>query len=107
MAARNELPKGLLDDVKNNLDITWSDEATDKKISGLIASGMAYLDGKLGEETDYTMDGNHRTLLMEFVRYARDGALDVFENNYLSLLLAAQNARAVKQYAQKSDAAQQ
>lgn len=106
MAARNELPAGLLEDVKNSLDITWDDKATDKKISGLIASGMAYLDGKLGEETDYTIDGNPRTLLMEFVRYARDGALDVFENNYLSLLMAAQNARAVKLYAQKADKAQ-
>lgn len=107
MAARDELPAGLLEDVKNSLDITWDDEATDKKISGLIAAGMAYLDGKLGEKTDYTLDGNPRTLLMEFVRYARDGALDVFENNYLSLLMTAQNARAVMLYAQKADKAQQ
>lgn len=107
MAARNELPEGLLEDVKNNLDITWDDEATDKKISGLIAAGMAYLDGKLGEETDYTLDGNPRTLLMEFVRYARDGALDIFETNYLSLLMTAQNARAVELYAKKADEAQQ
>lgn len=106
MAARDELPSSLLEDVKNHLDITWSDEATDKKISGLIAAGMAYLNGKLGEETDYTKNGNPRTLLMEFVRYARDGALDVFESNYLSLLLAAQHARAVKVYAEKTDEAQ-
>ena len=40
--------------MKNHLDITWSDEATDKKVSGLIAAGMAYLDGKLGGKLDYT-----------------------------------------------------
>ena len=45
MAGRADLPAGLLEDVKNYLDITWDDEATDKKIGGLIASGMAYLDG--------------------------------------------------------------
>lgn len=106
MAAREQLPDGLLEDVKNHLDITWSDEATDKKVSGLIAAGMAYLDGKLGGKPDYTQDGNPRTLLMEFVRYARDGALDIFENNYLSLLLAAQHARAVKLYAEETDETQ-
>ena len=92
---RNNLPEGLLEDIKNYLDITWDDAATDQKISGLIASGMVYLNGKLGGEMDYTEDGSPRTLLMEFVRYARDSALDVFENNYLSLLLGAQNERLV------------
>lgn len=38
MANRNTLPEGLLDDVKNYLNITWEDEATDQKIGGLIAS---------------------------------------------------------------------
>ena len=57
MAGRDSLPPDLLADIKNYLNITWDDEATDKKISGLIASGMAYLNGKLGEEGDYTQDG--------------------------------------------------
>lgn len=93
--SRTALPDGLLADVKNYLNITWDDDATDQKIAGLIASGMVYLNGKLGGEIDYTADGNPRTLLMEYVRYARDSALDVFENNYLSLLLGAQNERLV------------
>lgn len=100
---RENLPDGLLADVKNYLDITWDDEATDKKIGGLIASGMVYLNGKLGEAADYTQDGQPRTLLMEYVRYARDGAMDVFENNYLSLILAMQNTRAVEIYAATAD----
>ncbi len=104
MVSRDSLPGGLLDDVKNHLNITWTDEATDRKISGLIASGMLYLNGKAGEEMDYTMDGPGRTLLMDYVRYARDGAMDVFENNYLHLLLAMQNERRVKAYAEAQDA---
>ena len=98
-ADRNALPTGLLADVKAYLNITWDDEATDTKVSGLIASAMAYLDGKLGEAADYTLDGFPRTLLMEYVRYARDSALDVFENNYLNQILAMQNDRRVKAYA--------
>lgn len=48
MADRSNLPVGLLADVENYLNITWDDEATDQKIGGLIASGMAYLDAKYG-----------------------------------------------------------
>ena len=83
-ADRAALPDGLLSDVKNWLDITWDDEATDAKMSGLIASGMVYLDGKLGEAGNYTGDGLPRTLLLEYCRYGRDSALDVFENTFLS-----------------------
>lgn len=93
------LPEGLLEDVKNHLDITWEDEATDKKITGLIHSGIQYLNDKAGEQIDYSWPCEGRTLLMEYVRYARDGAMDVFENNYRHLLLAMQNNRKVMDYA--------
>lgn len=98
MADRNNLPAGLLEDVKDRLDVTWDDGATDLKYSGLIAQGMAYLNKKLGEEADYTADGDPRALLMEYVRYARDQALDVFENNYLSMILGAQHDLEVKRF---------
>lgn len=95
---RNALHAGLLEDVKNYLQITWNDQATDFRIGGLIAGGMVYLNGKLGCEADYCADGLPRTLLMEYVRYARDAALDVYENNYLALLLAAQDDAQVGRY---------
>lgn len=95
---RNNLPEGLLDDVKLYLNITWNDDATDKKTGGIIASGMRYLNGKLGEEADYSQDGAPRTLLFEYCRYMRDSSLDVFENNYMSQILAMQNERAVTAY---------
>lgn len=102
MADRSGLPDGLLNDAKNYLGITWDDVATNQRISGLIASAMVYLDNKLGMSADYTADGFPRTLLMEYVRYARDAALDVFENNYLSLILAMQNEKRVTDYAVES-----
>lgn len=92
----------LLDDVKNYLNITWNDEATDRKIRDLINSGRFYLDSKAGAKMDYEEDGYHRILLMEYVRYARDNALDVFENNYLSMLLAMRNERQVDAYVESA-----
>ena len=103
MMKRQEITDEFLADVKNHLNITWEDEATDNKIRGLIASGAAYLDGKGGGALDYAADGLPRTLLMEFVRYARDEALDVFENNYMALLLAMQHERAVQSYAENTE----
>ena len=102
MVSRKDLPTGLLEEIENYCDVTWNDEATDRKYSGLIASGMAYLNEKAGEEMDYTKDGDGLTLLKEYVRYARDGAMDVFENNYLHLLVSMQNNRKVKAYAAKN-----
>ena len=88
----------LLADVKNYLNITWHDQATDRKISDLIRAGISFLDLKRGEPADYTAAGLPRTLLFDFVRYARDDALDVFENNYLSLIVAMRNESLVKSY---------
>ena len=92
----------LLDDVRNYLDVTWPDCELDRKLSQKIASGMGYLDRLLGSSADYAADGQPRTLLFEYVRYARDGAMDIFENNYGALLLAMQNDKAVERYAQKT-----
>lgn len=92
---RQTVPADLLADVKNYLNITWDDDETNIKISGLIASAAAYLDSKLGGQPDYETDGMPRTLLMDHVRYARDSALDVFETNYQSLILSAQQDRMV------------
>lgn len=90
----------LLSSVKLACNITWSDEATDTKVSDLIASGEAYIDGKLGAAGNYETPGEPLTLLKEYVRYGLSDALDVFESNYLNRLLAMQNDRQVRNYAE-------
>lgn len=107
MVAGRDVPAVLLDDVKNYLDITWDDDHTDAKTREYIVSGMIYLDGKLGEPADYLTAGSPRSLLLEYVRYARDGAMDIFETNYVHLILAMQHERAVERYAKSADATQQ
>ncbi len=99
---RQRIPAELLADVKNYLNITWDDEATDNKTRGFIAAAMAYLNEKGGSVLEYDADGLPRTLMMEFVRYARDEALDVFENNYMALILNMQNGRMVREYVEST-----
>lgn len=93
----------LLDDVRNYLDITWQDFSLDRKLAELTAAGMAYLDYLLGAAADYHAPGQPRTLLFEYIRYARDGAMDIFENNYRHLLMAMQSGRRLESYAQETD----
>lgn len=90
--------QALLPDVKNFLNVTWDDDDTDRKIADMISGAAAYIDLKLGGPADYVNPGLPRTLLMERVRYQRDGALDVFEENYTSLILTAQTERLVGDY---------
>lgn len=88
----------LLAAVKTYLQITWTDEDTDNRLKELIKQGIFYLDNMACEQSDYSITGYPRTLLFEYVRYARDGALDVFENNYRALILAMQHERMVDAY---------
>ena len=106
MVSRDALPEGLLEDVKANCDVTWSDDATEAKFRSITANGMVYLNGKLGEEADYTVDGYPRMLLMEYARYARDSALDVFENNYRSMILAMQTEKEMARYVESTQQTQ-
>ena len=76
-----ELPSGLLEAVRNYLDITWTDYAGDEKLSGIIARGMKYLDNADGSELDYTTEDKPRELLMDYCRYVRSNALDEFATN--------------------------
>ena len=90
MAAQG-LPAGLLAQIETALDITWSDAGTDAKIMSLAEDGITYLNNKAGSAQNYLEPGIARTLLFAWVRYARDNATDVFENNYLSLIIAMQS----------------
>lgn len=93
----------LLAAVKTYLQITWTDTETDNRLTELINAGAAYIDSKMGATGDYTVPGYPRTLLFEYVRYSRDGALDVFENNYRPLILAMQHERMVTAYADTAE----
>ncbi len=95
----SEASAALLAAVKKYLQVTWDDTDTDDRLAERILAGTAYLDKKRGAAGDYDSPGYPRTLLFEYVRYARDGALDVFENNYRAQILAMQHERMVRAYA--------
>ena len=96
------IPDGLLDAVRNYLDITWTDNAGDEKLTGIILRGMAYIDSVAGSEMDYTIEDKPRELLFDYCRYVRSNALHEFQQNYLAELLSLQIAEEVKAFEEEN-----
>ena len=104
---RYNIDSQLMCELKAYVGITWKDDATDYKFDNIVASSMVYLQEKLGEDIDFNEQTAARELLFERVRYAWASALDVFENNYLSLILAMQNEKKVRDYVEKAKQAEE
>lgn len=83
-----DLPEGLLAAVESYLKITWQDDATDAEITGYIKRGMTRLQEIAGAPLDFTADDqDYYQLLLDYCRYARSQALEVFEKNFEAELL--------------------
>ena len=74
----------LIEIIKNRLDYTWTDDATDKKLQNIIDNGVARLDQMSGVKNDYTQTGQAQALLVEYVFYALADSLDNYFANYQS-----------------------
>lgn len=90
----------LLKAVKNYLDITWEDNASDEKLIGIIDRGKKYLNNVAGYELDYSVEDKPRELLFDYCRYVRSNALNEFQTNYLHELLSLQMSQEVANYEQ-------
>lgn len=93
----------LLSDVRNYLDITFEDEETDTKLTGIISRGMSYLDNVAGVAQDYEAEAAPRALLFDYCRYARGNSLEYFEQNFLSDLIGLRMGAQVNDYATKDE----
>lgn len=78
----------MLQEVKSYLKITWDDE--DTAIVGLIERGKAKLRELVGAELDFETEGQARSLLFDFVRYAYNNASEYFEENFQQEILRLQ-----------------
>lgn len=78
----------LLEEVKSYLKITWDDE--DGFITSLIDRGKAKLNELAGAELDFETEGQARSLLFDYVRYAYNNASEYFEENFRAEILRLQ-----------------
>lgn len=91
------LPSDLLASAKTYLDITWTDAATDEKLSGILSRGVSKLDKIAGVTLDYSEGTEARALLFDYARYARANALQDFDGDFQSALLGLHIDGEVKQ----------
>lgn len=85
----NEIKKDdeFLEEVKNNLNITWKDDETDNKVRGYIKQGVEVLQDDVKTSIDFYYDNIARGLLKTFCRYAWNNSEEYFIENNLHYIL--------------------
>ena len=89
----------LIDQVKRKLNITWSDEETDKRINDIIASAVPVLKHKLGiadVDYDFAAPGLENLLFLAYCLYEWNHAANEFDSNYANELAQCRAMREVK-----------
>ncbi|WP_078430479.1 phage head-tail connector protein [Alkalihalobacterium alkalinitrilicum] len=70
----------LLVELKDRLQITWSEE--DNHLIGIIQRAKAYLSGLTSASFNYEVEGVPKELLLERCRYVYNNVGDEFERNF-------------------------
>lgn len=98
-----ETKSTLLEMVKPELSVTWSDDDTDKKIARIIEDAEVKLNHILGAEMDYTAPGAPRRLFINYCLYVWSGVEKDFKTNYMSDIYEIRRQNEVKQYGESED----
>lgn len=94
----------LLPYLKNDLDITWEDEALDRKLVSYAERGMFTLNKLAGAAQNYEGETFARQLLFDYVRYMRAGAANDFATNYSREILMLRQMQEVESYVSDENA---
>ena len=86
------MDEGLLQGIKDYLNISFDDGMTDRQLTDAAGSGMSVINSYAGAEMDYSRPGAARQLLFDYCRYVRSQATEMFETNYLHDLIALREA---------------
>lgn len=95
----------MLESLKNYLNITYEDPATDRMLEEALERGKAVLNDYAGAEQDYEREELPRQLLFDYCRYVRSHAAEMFEANFRHDLIALREMAEVKRYADQNKSA--
>ena len=98
----------LIDQVRRKLNITWSDEETDKRINDIIASATLVLKHKLGiadVDYDFAAPGLENLLFLAYCLYEWNHAANEFDTNYANDLAQCRAMREVKYHIEHENGA--
>lgn len=83
----NEQVIELFKEIKQSLNITWSDEITDTNVKNYILEGIEFLQNDVKNSIDFAKDIEAKKLLKTYCRYARNNSEEYFVDNNLSEIL--------------------
>lgn len=90
----------LLSEVKNYLDITWDDTATDKKVARIVDSGVRKIVKLVGcRPASVKKDGEEKDLLFEYCRLAWAGVPEKFEEIFKANIVGMRLENVTKEIA--------
>lgn len=73
-----------IDEKRRNLNVTWNDEETDKKINDTYTMAEALINDYAGVTVNYSTDIVAAQLVHDCARYIWNQVLDEFESRYSS-----------------------
>lgn len=91
----------LIDQVKRKLDITWSDEDTDRRLKDIIDSASPILQHKLGiadKSYDFSLPGIENNLFLAYCLYEWNHTANEFDINYANEIAQCQAKNEVAYY---------
>lgn len=77
----------MLNELKNYLDITWNDPATDEKLQGILNRATSVLNNYAGSEIDFSANENEKQLLFDCCRYIYNNVFEEFKINFSAELI--------------------
>ena len=89
----------LIDTLKTYLDITWDDEHTNAKLTGILARAQEKLCAYAGTDLTFADGTEEQQLLLDLCRYVWFNVPENFEENYrhdLIMLRAKYQAEAMQ-----------
>lgn len=85
-----------LEDIKNELDITYNDPQTDRKLTGIMRRAESKVRKYVGIDEGTELNPEEDELLINYCRYAFNNALEMFETNYQREINEARAVRMVE-----------
>lgn len=77
----------MINELKNYLDITWDEPATDEKLQGILNRATATLNNYAGATIDFTAENNEKQLLFDCCRYIYNNVFEEFKTNFSAELI--------------------
>lgn len=95
----NTVLESLLVEARNEVQVTWADEETDKRLKRYIQNGSRLIKKHCGvDDEDLQEGGKANALLLAYVRRAFDGDISGFVNDYLGEIVDLQQEKEVENY---------